>query len=354
MTMESTVLNDTLNLLPTRAVSHAVKILYLTEAKKTLQILACAWPAIILFGFVANITNIIVFLKTSVKDNVTILLLSLSFSDLAYLALVTPTACGIFIDMFVMFFNWPFHKLLVTFLPYWPAVTVYDISAFISVSLGVMRCACVAMPLKFKLVFTKSRTITWVFLLVVLAVLLRLPVLTVHRIAWSTDPKTNVSALYLASVNRESMLRINDTLNRGFLIWFNNVTMVTCVIVLSYKLYQSSKIRQNCAVKGTQPSDQASHKAAAQGMSAKDLQVVKSVVLVCSIFILSQLPFVLISTIRLIVPELDQGKGFEFLFGIFIQISNTCSYINASINILVYYNYNSKYRCLLRSFVSAK
>ena len=120
------------------------------------------------------------------------------------------------------------------------------------------------MPLKFKLIFTKSKTIKWVLFLVVLTVSLRLPVLTIFRITWRTDRKTNISALYLASVNRarESMSRINDNLNRGFLIWFNYVTMITCVIVLSYKLYQSSKTRQSCAVKGLQPSHQTSNKAA--------------------------------------------------------------------------------------------
>ncbi|KAK3781126.1 hypothetical protein RRG08_037583 [Elysia crispata] len=125
--------------------------------------------------------------------------------------------------------------------------------------------------------------------------------------------------------------------------------MITCVIVLSYKLYQSSKIRQSCAVKGHQPSHQTSDKAAAQGMSSKDLQVVKSVVLVCSIFIMSQLPAVLLSATRLINPEFDRGRSLVALFGIFSHINNTCACINASINIFVYYNYNSKFRSVLLS-----
>ena len=344
--------NDTLDFLPTQAPNKTDTIFYYAEFIRIVQILCYTWPVMILFGFVANIINIVVFLKTSVKDNVTILLLSLSFSDLAFLVFVTPRVSGIVIDFLVPSFQWPFHSLLVSFLPYWPATTLYDISAFISVSLGMMRCACVAMPLKFKFVFTRSRTIKWVFFLVVLAVLLRLPVLTIFRITWRTDPRTNVTALYLASVNRASMSRINDILNRGFLIWFNYLTMIACVIVLSYKLYQSSKIRKTFTVTGFQTSEQASDKAAALSMSTKDLQVVKSVVLVCCIFIMSQLSFFLVSTTRLLVPAFDEGNDLAFLFGIFSQISNTCSYLNASINIFVYYNYNSKYRSILRSCLS--
>ena len=269
--MENSTFNNSLSFVSARAWKYP----FIEEYFETLRTLTYVWPAIILFGYVANITNIIVFLKSGAKDNVTILLISLSLSDLAFLVLITPSVCGFIIEGYIQG-SWPFPKHLLMYLCYWPAFTAYDLSAYIAVSLGVIRCACVAMPLKFKLVFTKSRTIIWVFFLVDLAVSLRMPVLTIFRISWRNDPITNVSTVYLASVNKASMSRINDILNRGFLIWFNYLTMVTCVIVLSYKLYQSSKIRQNCAVKGPQPFDQASVKAAAQGMSAKDLQVVKS------------------------------------------------------------------------------
>ena len=240
------------------------------------------------------------------------------------------------------------------YLLYWSAYTAYDLSAFISVSLGVMRCACVAMPLKFKLVFTKSRTIKWVLFLVVLTVSLRIPVLTIFRIAWRTDPSTNLTTAYLKDVNTLYMSRINDVLNRGLVIWINYLTMLTCVSVLSFKLYEASKIRQSCVAKGPQHAHQESDKPSAQGLSLKDLQVVRSVVLVCSIFIMSQLPFLLLSTVRLINPEFDQSKGLDALFGMFGQISFTCSYLNASLNIFVYYNYNSKYRSVFCSMILRK
>ena len=344
-TMEISTLNNSLSFLSTRASKFA----FFDEYIKTLQILAYAWPAIILFGFVSNLTNITVFLKAGAKDNVTVLLISLSLSDLAFLALITPSVCGYIMEGYLWPTPWPFHKPLLMYLFYWPAFTAYDLSAFIAVSLGVIRCACVAMPLKFKLVFTKSRTIKWVLFLVVLAVSLRLPVLTIFRLTWKRDPVANVSTIYLSSVNKSSMSRINDILNRGFLIWFNYLTMITCVIVLSCKLYQSSKIRQNFAFKAPQPSDQASDKAAAQSMSARDLQVVKSVVLVCSIFIMSHLPFVMLSATRLINPEFDGQANLGAFFGIFSQKNRTFAYFNASINIFVYYNYNRKYRSVLRS-----
>ncbi|GFR95820.1 chemosensory receptor A [Elysia marginata] len=209
------------------------------------------------------------------------------------------------------------------------------------------------MPLKFKFVFTKSRTIKWVMFLVIIAVSLRIPVLTVNRLAWRLDPATNTSAMFLQRVNRESMSRINDLINRGFVIYINYITMVTCVIVLTFKLNQAATIRRSCTTQLPPSSENSSAKPDNQGLSSKDLQVVKSVVLVCTIFILSQLTFLVTSTIRLLAPEFDADKGLNFLFGLFTQISLTCSYLNASLNIFVYYSYNSKFRSIFRSLVSA-
>ncbi|GFR95739.1 chemosensory receptor A [Elysia marginata] len=328
---------------------------YLKEFLLATKILSPFWVAVILFGLIANVINIVVFLRAGAKDNVTVLLLSLAVSDLVFLVLITPSMCRFVIfTLAARSYQLPFDPAILAFLFYWPAFTSYDLSSFISVSLGVMRCACVAMPLKFKFVFTKSRTIKWVVFLVILAVALRLPVLTINRLAVRLDPTTNASVLFLKQVNRASMSRINDIINRGFVIYVNYITMVTCVCVLTFKLYQAAKIRRSCTSQLPQSSEKLSNKPDDQRLSSKDLQVVKSVVLVCTIFILSQLTFLVTSTIRLIDPEFDAGANLDFLFGIFSQVSRTCSYLNSSINIFVYYNYNTQFRSVFRSLLCVK
>ena len=327
---------------------------YLSEFFLTIKILAPLWPAIILFGLISNIINIVVFLKAGAKDNMTVLLLCLAMSDLVFLILITPSTCSYVIQYLVRSYPWPFDYFILHYLLYWPAFTAYDLSAFISVSLGVIRCACVAMPLKFKLVFTKARTIKWVMFLVILAISLRIPVLTITRISWRTDPRTNVSSPYLKAVNNIYMSHINDIINRGIVIYILYITMVTCVIILTFKPYQASKIRRSYTTEQLRASDQAPGKPVAQGLNSKDVQVVKSIVLVCIIFILSQLSFLLTSTTRLFRPDFDADQQFAYLFGILSQINRTCSYLNASLNIFVYYNYNSKYRSVLHSLLSVK
>ena len=335
-----------------RTSSPVILTPFLEEFFFTVKVLAPLWPAIILFGLLSNIINISVFLKTGAKDNVTTLLLSLALSDLAFLTLISPTVAGYIIIYLDGSNAMRFGSDILFHLFYWPAFTAYDLSALISVSLGVMRCACVAMPLKFKLVFTRSRTIKWVMFLVVLAVSLRLPVLTIHRISWRTDAQTNQSIPYMKVVNVENMSRINDILNRGTVVYILYITMVTCVIILNVKLYQASKIRRSFTTGLAKAPDGAPDKPAAQGLSSKDMQVVKSVVLVCTIFILSQLPFLLVSTSRLISPDFKYDQQLRYVFAIFSQISLTCSSVNASVNIFVYYTYNSKYKSVLRGLFS--
>ncbi|GFO45789.1 chemosensory receptor a [Plakobranchus ocellatus] len=329
--------------------SDPPKRLFSIEAHWTYNFLLPTWPVIIVFGLLANLTNIVVFLKAGIKDNVTTLMLSLSVSDLLYLTIMSSSPYVFIVSHFADHRLFPFDTNLITELLYWPAMVFYDFSALISVWLGVTRCACVAMPLKFKSVFTKTRTVKLVLASFVLALSLRIPILSVYRIARRTDPDTNVSYVYLAKHNRKAMTRINDVLNRNSLQYIYFIIMITCVCVLSFKLHQASAIRRSHSSTPAPQSEQASEKPDNQGMSSKDVRVIKSVVMVCSIFITSQAPFLIYSTVRLINPEFDVFAKLNNLFVMSSTISRTCSYLNASVNIFVYYNFNSKYKSVCLS-----
>ncbi|GFR58658.1 chemosensory receptor C [Elysia marginata] len=264
--------------------------------------------------------------------------------------------------------SWKFDMRITSFLFYWPAFTFYDFSAYLSVCLGVMRCACVAMPLHFKLVFTKPRTITTVVVIFIATVLLRIPVLSVHSIGKKINPLTNQSYAYLKVDKNPIKVFINDTVNRTSLPWVAFIIMVACVVILSLKLAEASKIRQphisssGLAEPGPSTDRQVPRNQSSLGntntnidkISTKEARVVQSVVLVCVIFILSQLPFLLYSSARLIYAEFDEDTHLRFLFGFCSNISLTFSFLNASVNILVYLRFNSKYRSVIQSKLYAK
>ena len=312
------------------------------------KILNVIWPPVICVGLISNTINIVVFLKSGVKDSVATLLLTLSISDAIYLLLVTPS-------IFTFIFTTPkmtVYKMMHLLL-YWPAYTFYDFSAYIAVFLGVTRCACVAMPLHFKSVFTRNRTVVAVVILFCSSVLLHIPVLTISRLAWTIDPKTNSSRITLigdSPAEKLKKMRINDVLNKNSIAWISFIIMISCVALLSFKLFEASKLRSR-PKSSNETSAQTSQDTK---LSPKDVHVVKSVVLVCSIFIVTQLPSVVYTALRSGLPGFYQNGRFDYILGFLIRVSNTCYLLNASVNILVYYNYNSRYRSELRLLLKLK
>ncbi|GFR73330.1 chemosensory receptor C [Elysia marginata] len=341
------------------------------------------WACTLLFGLVSNTLNITVFLKIGFKDNVTVSLLFLSISDLITLILNTPTIVVWFTHQHFPNHEWPFHASVLRTTFYWYGQIFYDFSSFTSVFLGLVRCACVARPLLFKSMFTITRTLIILGVLFLAALSLRAPVLSIFRIDWVPKPQTNTTWLSIVyTPNFAQVFTASDVINRNIVSWVAYIIAVACVIVLVTKLLAASRFRQSLAsqtamahgpknkkktvpssndnstsirdtVKSVKESNSQNEKTSNK-LSAKDLQVIQSVTLICAIFIFSQLPFQFNSTMRLVDPEMMPGRRKAYVYAYGSQIAFTFSYLNASINILVHYNFNSRYRETFLSLFSRK
>ncbi|GFR73333.1 chemosensory receptor C [Elysia marginata] len=252
---------------------------------------------------------------------------------------------------------------------HWYCQIFYDFSCFTSVFLGLVRCACVAKLLLFKSMFTITRTLIILAVLFVAAISLRVPVMTVFRIAWMPKPESNSTWLSIqVSPNFREIFTATDIVNRNVVTWVAYTIALACVIVLVTNLRTALKFRQSLASQtaaqgptGKQKTlysvkDDSIHqhdilktmkefnqqKKISQKLSPKDVQVIQSVTLICAIFIFSQFPLQLHSTVRLFDPEFALGRKKTYMFGSTIQLALTCTYINASINILVHYYFNSR------------
>ncbi|GFO13020.1 chemosensory receptor a [Plakobranchus ocellatus] len=324
---------------------------YKQEGQLITSVLLPTWPAIIFFGLLANLVNIIIFIKSGIKDSVTTLLCSLAVSDLSFLIFIIPFMTRYITLHFTPNWVWPIDRNIMFVSFQWPALTLYDISCYTSVATGVTRCACVAMPLRFKSVFTKSRTARLVIVLFIVAVLLRTPVLMIYTIVLRLKTSANSMDSYWVFSDKDNFVKINAILNRQSIPYINFIIMIACVIILTTKLYEATRVRRSHAAhshteKSTRhPNDL--KQSDVERMSIKDIKVVQSVVLVCSIFVVSQLPFSVFSTARLIEPEFDDSGYYKHLFTACSAFSYTCFFLNASVNIFVYYSFNSKYRAAL-------
>ncbi|RUS76960.1 hypothetical protein EGW08_015280 [Elysia chlorotica] len=318
------------------------------------------WLCILIFGLGANSINIAVFTKIGLRDNVTLTLLVLSFSDLIHLILSFPIAVARFIEKYHPYHDWPFHPKILFDGIYWWAFIFYDYSSFISVFLGLVRCACVSRPLRFKSMFTISRTVKVLVLLFLLALGLRAPVLTVFRLTWELNPITNSTYRSIRfSANYKEIYKANHIFNMNIVSWTTYVIAVGCVIVLTSNLKAASRFRQSSqnassdssennqsetATVNKQRSTNSVKKKPANKMSVRDLQVIKSVTLLCVVFIVSQLPPQIRCTIRLIDPEFSEFGRKRFALGFSAQVSRTFGFLNASVNIFIHYYFNRRYR----------
>ena len=93
------------------------------------------------------------------------------------------------------------------------------------------------------------------------------------------------------------------------------------------------------AVKGTQQNV----------LSSREIQVIRSVVLMASVFVTCQVPFMAYSLARRFDSRFNYYGRYRYLFDLIAFLSNNVALVNASINIIVYYNFNTRYRECIKS-----
>ena len=358
------------------------------------------WLAILTFGAASNCVNITVFFGFDERDSVSTSLLALSLSDLGYIVIASFSAVTRLLIYHHPGFSWNFDPEVFITCTYWYGQVFYDFSCFISVFLAAVRCCCVVMPLKFKTVFTKSRTVRTLIGLFIAAICLRAPQLYGHRFVWESNPATNRTSLTCSHVKQTQMqvlAKVNDIINRNILSWLAYITVFVCVVAMIVKLKAASRFRNSVSQVGSsktydtnfkrpdpdesngtsttsgslpsslpirkqkqqrhrqrqhqlqqeqeqqQQQEQRQHKHS-EKMANKEVQLIHSIILLSVIFLFSQLPFQVYSTIRLFNAEFDTFGNQVFLFGFASHVSKTFSFLNCSVNIFVYLTYNRKYR----------
>ena len=89
-------------------------------------------------------------------------------------------------------------------------------------------------------------------------------------------------------------------------------------------------------------------------LSSREIQVIRSVVLMASVFVTCQVPLMAYSLARRFDSTFNPDERYGYLFAFFSNLSNNFALVNASINIIVYYNFNSRYRECIKSVFERK
>ncbi|KAK3759583.1 hypothetical protein RRG08_020950 [Elysia crispata] len=358
---------------------------------------------ILLFGITANILNIVVFNKTGARDNVTVSFMALSVTDLLYLVGISPFCTVLTIVFYVeeklgIKLNWLIDKEALAHPSYWYSFVFYETSILITVYISVVRCACVAIPFTVKNIFTSRRAIVTFITFFISVLLLRVPVFMTKRVMREFDPISNTTKVVYKELDDGGLSeKLHDIMNRNILNWSSIVIVIACLVVMVTKLRTSARFRSSAgathpAETQTGPSDvdlnnaqatsseqdpgkqisesksstqtgqtktfkgkklPSSEKKKQQMLSNREAQVVRVVILVAAVFVTCQTPLMAYTLVRRFESQFDnveadgefmQFSKYLYLFSLITNIASLFTLINASVNIVIHYNFNSRYR----------
>ena len=363
---------------------------------------------LLLFGITANILNIAVFTKTGARDNVTVSFIALSVSDLVYLVVISPFFTVLTIRHYVEIklgikLNWVIDKDVLAYPSYWYSFVFYETSILITVYISVVRCACVALPFTVKNIFTSRRAIVTFITFFISVLLLRVPMFMTKRVIREFDPISNTTQLVYRELDDGGLAeKLNDIMNRNILNWASIVIVIASLVVMVTKLRASVRFRSSAGAThpaethtGTRDVDlnnaqavsseqdpgkripesissrqtsqtktfkgkklPSSEKEEQQVLSSKEAQVVRAVILVAAVFVTCQTPLMVYTLVRRFESQFNNVEAdgkfmkwpkYVFLFALLTNIASFFTLINASVNIIVHYKFNSRYRNTIKT-----
>ncbi|XP_059152889.1 uncharacterized protein LOC131938755 [Physella acuta] len=305
--------------------------------------------AVILFpGIFLNALNIYVFLRVGLGDTVAVSFFALSLTDMG--CLIIAAYNWLCYTLYRLPGGWSVDMFSLMYLGVWYFQAVYDVSMLITTYTAVQKCCCITSPLHFKSVFTKTRTkiiitIFWAFCIASYA-----PLLATQGLQKTFNSKTN-SSIYTIwfAANREEIVGANDIIVRIILQNACEAIVITCLFILIYSLRRQSQFRHSASVQSFSSGSQFSSRDALNKISAKELQVIKSVTLVSTIFVTCNFPRIVLSVARTVVPEMDTFRRYHNIHLTLQMIRRVIEVSGASGNFIIYYRFNTRFKDVVSS-----
>ena len=302
-------------------------------------------PFISFLCVLSNIINIAVFFRVGLKDGASLVFLSLSVSDMAYSALSFTNLMLRSLELVMDQHPYLILRHLAFIIGYYRRM-FFDISILITVFAGVQKCACVAIPLTFRQFFTFRKTLVTLIMLYACAVVYYLPQITNMYMAPGFDRRFNRSRLMIKTINfRLSMvlLKVSKAFNRIALPFVAEIILIFCVATMTYKLKQAAVSRHSMTSATDQEAKLARDEGIEKGnkLSAKELRVIRSVNIICSIFIAGTAPRCIIEGCDLAMTSFGDHLALYYLLN---SVQEFVVQLSVAANIIVYFKFNTKYR----------
>ncbi|XP_005112226.1 uncharacterized protein LOC101851096 [Aplysia californica] len=322
-------------------------------------------------GIGSNFLNIKTFFTMGVDDAVTVSFLGLSISDILVSLVMFCTSVSMSLHTVEMS-----RGPLFTYDPVISAVfltnvimALYTVTILITLYIAVARCMCVAKPLHFKHVFTKTRSVVIISVFGVFSAGIVVPIFTsmgITDISGMTQNGTRYTIWFDPNVE--------DSKDAIFFIvlvvipFATQVIVIVCIVVMTWKLIESSRFRQKSA-KSSNSSGGITTQKTTEGqenntknnnsnnsnvrLSGKELQAVQQVILISLIFAIFNTPMLVIGICGLVEPDFDAIMGKHRYARLYAACSGSrrvSEQVNSALNFFIYYKYNTKFRVSCKLF----
>lgn len=322
-----------------------------------LYLIAVLGPFLAVFGAVSNVVNIAVYYKQKVKDSITVSYIALAIWDsgLSLLTLVTIICLTI-----EYFFPLPYidvNYLYTVYFSYIRCVT-HSMSTIVTVYLSVELCICIMIPLKVKLMFTKTRSIIVNSAMVVLCIAYNCPPWPTQKLTWQYSQRFNRSRLtiFYTAGRREADIYFG-IFNGNVMPICSQIISVICAVLLISGINKSVRFRSQTTINQPKkiqnpvllPPDTATNhrkfvgkqSRKSQTSTAKYRKLAKVTALITVVFLVCNVPVIAVALARTVVPALNTNTKMIVVLYYVVYVSTL---INSSASIIVYYYANEKFR----------
>ncbi|KAH9509576.1 hypothetical protein Btru_046204 [Bulinus truncatus] len=304
-----------------------------------------------LCGLATNAVNVLVFTRAGPGINATSAsFLALSVSDFLFLLLMFMFQILRVLNKTLPMPGVPLSFVGIVLIAYWHFA--YNASVLITVYTAVQKACCVAIPLKFKNVFTVRRTVVIIALIALGLLAFYLPMMSTVSITQTTSRGTNVST-YSLTYAPKSVSSTFDLTLQNILPSVTLVAVMVCLLVLVVKLKEASAFRSTMNASGDDQKSSSKSKdvgsSSSSAFSARELKVVQAVTAVSAMFVACNLPPILVTYATFVEPEFNDFRYYGNLYAAVGSARLTLQILCATVNICVYYHFNSGYRSTLRA-----
>ena len=325
-------------------------------------------PMMTLLAISTNAINIVVFLRGGLNDGMAINFLGLAVSDLLYNVFY-------FMGRNLNTMHSVFHErpyLNTRHLAYICAKhgrLWFNVSILLTVFAAIQKCACIAIPLTFRNFFTPRKSAIAVLGIYVAVVTFFLPFLAIDQLKPYTERSTNRTRLGYSLRDRKLGIKISRFMtyaNKILLPYICQGIVIVCVFTMTIKLRRAAEIRrkmtsttnnganEDVSDVPAQPKNNQKEKIPHESdktnktndnvLSSKELRVIRSVNILCGIFIAGTTPQTLIGAFDMAFTEFGDKALYASVYFFSSGLQQLLEIMSTAVNVFVYYRFNSKYK----------